>query len=81
MIDERLLQRMQRAVGREALDRGDLRAVVHDGERQARVDAPPVDQHGARAALAVIAAFLRAGQVEMLAQQVEQRCAGIELSE
>ena len=78
MVDERLLQRMQRAVVRQAFDRGDLRAIVHDGERQARIDAPAVDQHGAGAALALIAALFRAGQVEMLAQQVEQCRAGIE---
>ena len=41
MVDERLLQRMQRAVGRETLDRGDLRAIVHDGKRQARIDRRP----------------------------------------
>ena len=35
MVDERLLQRMQRAVRREALDGGDLGAVLHDRERQA----------------------------------------------
>ena len=32
MLDERLLQRMQRA-GCETLDSGDLRAIVHDGKR------------------------------------------------
>ena len=47
-------------------------AVLHDGERQARIDPPAVDQHRAGAALAVIAALLRAGQVEMVAQRVEQ---------
>ena len=35
MVDERLLQRMQRAAGCETLDSGDLRAIVHDGKRQA----------------------------------------------
>ena len=34
--------------------------------------APAVDQHRAGAALAVIAALLGAGQVEMVAQRVEQ---------
>ena len=34
---------------------------------------PSVDQHDARAALAVIAALLRSGQAEPLAEQVEQR--------
>ena len=63
---------------REALDRGDLRAIVHDGKGQARIDAPPVDENGAGAALALIAAFLCPGQVEMLAQQIKQRRARIE---
>src|SRR5262249_38507198 len=78
MVDERLLQRMQRALGRETLNRGYLRTVVHDGKRQARIDAPPVNEHGAGAALALIAAFFRPRQVQMLAQQVKERCAGIE---
>jgi len=38
----------------------------------------PFDQHRAGAALAVIAALLRAGQREMFAQSVEQRRAGIQ---
>src|SRR5258708_6834041 len=67
MVDERLLQRMQLSVGCEAFDRGDLGAIVHDRKRQARIDAPSVNQYGAGAALALIAAFLRAGQVEALA--------------
>ena len=37
---------------------GDLRAVVGDGERQAGGGAAAVDQHGAGAALAVVAALL-----------------------
>ena len=47
-------------------------------KRQAGQHAPSVDQHGAGAALAVVAAFLGAGQAEMLAQRVEQRGADIE---
>ena len=39
---------------------------------EAGIDAPPVDQHRAGAALAVVAALLRAGQVEMVAQGIEQ---------
>jgi hypothetical protein len=35
-------------------------SLVHDGERQAAVDAAPVDQHRAGAALAVVAALLAA---------------------
>src|SRR5207249_2826377 len=36
------------------------------------VDAPPVYQHRARAALTVVAALLGAGKVEMIPQQVQQ---------
>ena len=72
VIDERLLQRMQRAIRRQALDGGHFGAVLHDGEREAGIDPPPVHQHGARAALAVIATLLGAGQVEMVAQRIEQ---------
>ena len=46
-------------------------AVVDDCEAQTRVDAPAIDQHRARAALAVIAAFFTAAQAEMLAQQIQ----------
>ena len=48
------------------------------GQRQAGQHAPAVDQHGAGAALAVVAALLGAGQAEVLAQRVEQRGADIE---
>src|SRR5438034_341502 len=46
---------------------------MHDGESQAGVDAPAVDQHRAGPALPVVAALLGARQVEMFAQRVEQR--------
>ena len=77
MGDEGGLHRMQRVALGEALDGDDVGAVVADGERQAGIDAPAVDQHGAGAALAAVAALLGAGEVEPLAQQVEQRHARI----
>ena len=55
-----------------------VRAVFHHRQCQAGIDAPAVEQHGAGAALALIAAFLRAGEVEVLAQHVEERGARIE---
>src|SRR5262245_40544167 len=72
-VDERLLERVQPVALRQALDRRDPGAGVHDGEREAGVDAPPVDQDGAGAALAVVAALLGPGQAEVLAQRVQQR--------
>ena len=79
MLDEGRLQRVQLSPSlAEPLDRGDLRAVVGDREREAAVGAPPVDQDRARAALAVVAALLGAGEAEVLAQEVEQRGAGVD---
>ena len=52
---------------------------VHDGQREARVDPAAIDEDGARAALAVIAAFLAAGELQVFAQRVEQRHARVEL--
>ena len=54
-------------------------ALVHHRERQAGVDAAAVDDHRAGAALAVVAALLGAGEVQVLAQRVEQRRARVEL--
>ena len=71
---------MQRAGSAQAFDRDDVVALVHHGEREAGVDAPAVDQHGAGAALPVVAALLGAGQMEVFAQCVEQRRARVELS-
>jgi hypothetical protein len=41
MIDERLLQRMQRSIFGKALDGDDVSAVLHDGQRQAGIDPSP----------------------------------------
>ena len=49
-----------------------------DGEGEAGVDAAAVEEHGAGAALAVVAALFGAGEVEVLAQGVEQGGAGVE---
>ncbi|MCU1307634.1 MAG: putative xanthine dehydrogenase YagT iron-sulfur-binding subunit, partial [Acidobacteriaceae bacterium] len=55
VLNECLLQRMERTVLRETLDGHDLGAVLHDGQRHTRVDALAVDEHGASAALSVVA--------------------------
>ena len=73
-LGEGVLQRVgQRAVG-QAFDGHDgRRRLVLDGQRQAGQDRLAVDQHGAGAALAELAAVLGAGQVEIFAQHLEQR--------
>src|SRR6266851_479496 len=76
--DERRLHRMQGAGLSDTFYRRDLVALVHHGEAQARVHPPAVDMHGAGAALAVVAAFLGAGQVNGFAQAIQERRARVE---
>jgi hypothetical protein len=63
---------MQCAVFCKAFDGGDFRAVLHDRQRQAGIDAAAVDQNRAGAALPMVAALFGAGQTEMVAQRIEQ---------
>ncbi len=53
-------------------------ALVQRGEGETRKLAPAVDVHRARAALAVIASLLRAGEMQMLSQAIEKTRAGID---
>ena len=62
----------------KAFDRRDRPSFLHDRQRQACIDAAAVDEHGARAALAAIAALFRAGHAEVFAQRIEQRDAGFD---
>jgi hypothetical protein len=71
--DERRLERVQAAAVREALDGGDLGAVVRDREGQAGVGAAAVDQHRAGTALAVVTPLLGAGEAQLLTEQVQHR--------
>ena len=74
LLGERLLDRMKRrAGGREALDGHQLVPLRLYGEHQAGPHGPPVDENGAGAAHAVLAAEVRAGQVELVAQEVRER--------
>src|SRR5204863_780221 len=77
--EERRLDRMQLIAVRESLDRRDLVAVMYDREAETGINSPAVDEHRARAALPVIAAFLRTGQLQMFAKRIEQRRSRIDL--
>jgi hypothetical protein len=78
VLDEGRLQRMERAVVLQPLDGGDALAALHRGERHAGEDAAPIHVHRAGAALAAIAALLRPGQHQLLAQGIEQRRARLD---
>ena len=79
MIHEGLLQRVQLvAVRRQPFDGADLLAVRLHGEHQARAHRLAVDEHGAGAADAVLAADMRAGLAAVLADGVGQRAARLD---
>ncbi len=66
--NERLVEGVQVvAIGRQSLDGNDLGVLVGDGEGEAAIDAPAIEQDGAGAALPVVAALLGAGEAEPLA--------------
>ena len=73
MPTEGLLQRRQRRLAREGLDRLDLGAVRLDGEQAARAHRDAVEPDGAGAADAVLAADVRAGQPEAVAEEVGEQ--------
>jgi hypothetical protein len=72
MVDEGLLDRVQRIAVRQPLDGRDLTAVDGGGKHHAGIHPPAIEVDGAGAALAEIAALLGAGEAEPLAQGVEQ---------
>src|SRR5579859_1017987 len=79
VLAKSLLHRVQLAVAREALDGGHLRAVRLDGEHRAALHGATADQHGARAALAGVAADVRAREREALAQELDEEHLGLDV--
>ena len=77
-VGEGLLQRVQAPVITEALDGHDVAGVAFEREEQAGQRRRPIHQHRAGAAFAELAAVLRARQIQILAQDLEQRLVGIE---
>src|SRR5262249_42470117 len=73
MIHEGSLHGVERTGRAQTLDGDDVVVLMHDRKGQAGIDPPAVDQHSAGAALPVVAALLGAGEVEVLAEGVEQR--------
>ena len=71
---------MQLAVRGEPLDGRDLGAVGLDREDRAGFRAPAVHEDGAGAALTGVAPDVRAGQAQLLAQEVDQEHAGVDVS-
>jgi hypothetical protein len=77
MCNEGRLYGMQHFALGETLDRRDLSSIETGSQRQAGIDPPAADDYRASAALAAVAALLRASETKALPQQVEQRDAWI----
>ena len=73
LLPEGGLHRVELVTVREPLDGLDLGAVGLDGEHRARLDRPAVHVDGAGAALAGVAADVRAGEVEVLAERLDEQ--------
>src|SRR5262249_18073641 len=80
MLVECLLQRRQLAVLGQPFDGLDARAVRLDGEEHAALQEHTVDDHRARAAVARVAADVAARQVEVVAQEVDEELARLDVA-
>ena len=80
LFPEGVLDRVKLAVRGEALDRVTLRAVGLHGEDGARLHRRAVQEDGAGAALARVAADVRAGETERVAQEMDEQQAGLDLA-
>src|SRR5262245_42850683 len=78
-VPEGLLQLVQLVAVGEAFDGLDGRAVGLHGEEHAALDQRAVDDHRAGAAVAGVAADVASGQVEIVAHEVDQQLARVDL--
>src|SRR5919109_3208022 len=78
-LPEGLLERMQLALARETLDRRDLAPVGLDREHGARLHREPVEVDRAGAAERRVAADLRPGEAEVVAEEVDEQRPGLDL--
>ena len=80
LVPERFLQRREFAVAGQALDRCELSAIRLDGEHRAGFDRSAVDEYRAGTALAGVAADMRAGQTQVLAQEIHEQIARLDVA-
>src|SRR5690606_31475879 len=76
LLDERALQRAELSLPRQAFDGRDLPSVRFHGQDEAGVHCLSVHPDGAGATLAFRATLLRPDQIEVVAEDVEQRVVG-----
>ena len=81
VADERLLYRVQAAVDRQTLDRGNRQPFDLGRKRQASEDAPSIDVNRAGAALALIAPLLGTVEMRVFSQRIQQRDPRLDLQQ
>jgi len=77
VFQETLLHRVQAFRLGDAFDGGDFRALDFDAEHAARIHKAAVHDDIARAAVAVVAAFFRTGELELISQYFEEAVASV----
>src|SRR4029078_13053045 len=80
MLVEGLLQRRQLLALAEPLDGLDARAVRLDGEEHAALDERAVEDHRAGAAVAGVATDVAAGEVEVVAEEMDEELARLDVA-
>jgi hypothetical protein len=75
---EAFLHRVERSSGRDPLDRRDLRSIGLGRQDRARLNGPAVQMNRAGAALASIAAHVRAGELEIFSEEVDEQGARLD---
>src|SRR5438034_6759345 len=80
VVRECLLEAVQLTVGREPLDRLDLGSVGLDRQHHAALHEHAVDEDGAGSAVPRVATDVTAGQVEIVADEVDQQPPRIDLA-
>ena len=79
VLVEGLLDGMQPGVSGQALDRRHRASVGLDGQHRARLHRLPVEQHGARTTRSRVAADVRPLQPQVLAQEVDEQRARLDV--
>src|SRR6476646_1517873 len=79
LIPERLLERVERRLAGHPLDRLELATIRLDREHRARLRARAIDVDGAGAAVARVASDVGAGQAEVVAQEVDEEEARLDI--
>src|SRR5262249_30476168 len=78
MLAEACLQRRQPLILRQPFDGDDFAALGLDRQHQAAADSLAVEKHGASTANPMLAANMRAGQPQMMAQAIGERQARLD---